>query len=205
MVKVSGTLTRRRPLVELHRPAGSTVFVAALVLFLAAYILYPTLLILTNSFNTAEPNLPFSFGLENWQVAFTQRSIFLALWHTVLLWFLYTGISFPLAVLIAWSLARLRIPGSYTLEFMFWVSFMFPTIAVATGWIMMLDPNLGFINILASKLPFVDRFIFDIFSVPGIVLVHLLSTAISAKVMLLTPAFRNMDSTMEEASRMAGA
>lgn len=206
MVKVSGTLTRRPPLLELHRPAGSTVFVAALVLFLAAYILYPTLLILINSFNISTlPQQPFNLGLDNWQVAFTQPRIFTALWHTVLLWFLYTGISFPVAVLIAWSLARLRIPGSYTLEFMFWVSFMMPTIAVATGWIMMLDPNLGFVNVFASKLPFVDRYIFDIFSIPGIVLVHLMSSAISAKVMLLTPAFRNMDSTMEEASRMAGA
>ena len=206
MAKLGGTLTRRQPLLELHRPASSTVFVAVLVILLAGYILYPTLLILINSFNTsAIPQQGFNFGLDNWQIAFTKPGIFTALWHTVLIWFLYTGISFPVAVLIAWSLARLHIPGSYTLEFMFWVSFMFPTIAVATGWIMLLDPNLGFINILAAQLPFVDRFIFDIFSVPGIVLVHLLSTAISAKVMLLTPAFRNMDSTMEEASRMAGA
>ena len=206
MANVGGTLTRRQLSLELHRPAGSTVFVGAIVVALAAYILYPTLLILVNSFNVSTiPQQPFEFGLDNWQIAFTQPRIFTAVWHTVLLWFLYTGISFPVAVLIAWSLARLPIPGSYTLEFMFWVSFMMPTIAVATGWIMMLDPNLGFINILASNLPFVDRYIFDIFSVTGIVWVHLMSTAISAKVMLLTPAFRNMDSTMEEASRMAGA
>jgi len=42
---------------------------------------------------------------------------------------------------------------------------------------------------------------FNIFSMPGIVWVHLMSTVISVKVMLLTPAFRNMDASFEEASR----
>jgi iron(III) transport system permease protein len=206
MANTSEAIARRRPLPEVHAPSKSTFFVGLLVLLLAGYVGYPTLLILVNSFNTSPlPSDPVNWGLENWRIAFTKPGILLAVWHTVLLWGLYTGISFPVAVFIAWSLARLPIPGSYTLEFMFWVSFMMPTIAVATGWIMLLDPNLGFINIFARRLPFVDRYIFDIFSVSGIVWVHLMSSAISGKVMLLTPAFRNMDATMEEASRMAGA
>lgn len=205
MVNPGDALTRGRRF-ELHAPAKSTVFVGALVVLLACYIVWPTLLIIINSFNTSTlPQDPFSFGLDNWRTAFSKPGIFKAIWHTVLLWVLYTGISFPVAVFIAWSLARLPMPRSYTLEFMFWVSFMMPTIAVTTGWIMLLDPNLGFINILARKLPFIDLYLFDIFSIPGIVWVHLMSSAISGKVMLLTPAFRNMDSTMEEASRMAGA
>lgn len=190
----------------LHKPDRSTVFVGGLVLFLAAYVLYPTLLIVINSFNTAVlPQDPFEFGMDNWENAFSKPGIFTAIWHTVLLWFLYTTISFPVAILISWSLARLPIPGTYTLEFMFWVSFMFPAIAVATGWIMLLDPNLGFINKLLVATPFFDKGPFNIFSIPGIVWVQLMAHAISGKVMLLTPAFRNMDSTMEEASRMAGA
>ena len=201
-----GIATRRVSWFQAHKPDKSTVFVGALVVFLAGYVVYPTLLILINSFNIAgHPQEPFNFGLDNWVVAFTKPGILIAIWHTVLLWFLYTGISFPVAVLISWSLARLPIPGTYTLEFLFWVSFMMPAIAVATGWIMLMDPNLGFINKLLIKLPFIDKGPFNIFSIPGIVWVQLMSHAISGKVMLLTPAFRNMDSTMEEASRMAGA
>jgi iron(III) transport system permease protein len=190
----------------MHQPDKSTIFVGSLVVFLAGYVLYPTILIVSNSFNLAlSPRDPFDFGFDNWVDAFTKPGIFTAIWHTVLLWALYTFISFPLAVLISWSLARMPIPGSYTLEFLFWVSFMMPAIAVATGWIMLMDPNLGFINKLLVKLPFIDKGPFNIFSIPGIVWVQLMSHAISGKVMLLTPAFRNMDSTMEEASRMAGA
>ncbi|MDA0799886.1 MAG: iron ABC transporter permease [Chloroflexi bacterium] len=202
-----GAAERKQPSwLAMHQPSKSSVFVGLLVLFLVGYIVYPTLLIVINSFNIAAlPQDPFDFGLDNWTTAFTKPGIFTAIWHTVLLWFLYTTISFPVAVLISWSLARLPIPGSYTLEFFFWVSFMMPAIAVATGWIMLMDPYLGFLNKLLIKLPFIDSGPFNIFSIPGIVWVQLMSHAISGKVMLLTPAFRNMDSTMEEASRMAGA
>jgi len=206
MANFGDILTERTAKIRFTKPDKSTVFVGALVVFLAAYVLYPTLLILVNSFNeSALPQDPFDFGFGNWVDAFTKPGIMTAIWHTVLLWGLYTGISFPVAVLISWSLARMPIPGSYTLEFLFWVSFMMPAIAVTTGWIMLMDPNLGFINKLLIKLPFIDSGPFNIFSVPGIVWVQLMSHAISGKVMLLTPAFRNMDSTMEEASRMAGA
>ncbi|MEE8518380.1 MAG: hypothetical protein V3S98_04575, partial [Dehalococcoidia bacterium] len=206
MANIRGALTERRQGLKIRTPEKSTVVVGAMVVVLGAYVLYPTLLILINSFNVSTiPQAPFELGLDNWRVAFTKPGIFTAVWHTLMLWFLYTGISFPVAVFIAWALARLPIPHSHTLEFMFWVSFMMPAIAIATGWIMLLDPNLGFVNVLARRLPFIDRGIFDVFSVAGIVWVQLMAHAISGKVMLLTPAFRNMDSTMEEASRMAGA
>ena len=40
---------------------------------------------------------------------------------------------------------------------------------------------------------------------PGIVWANLMGHGISIKVMLMTPAFRNMDSTLEEAARVGGA
>jgi len=46
---------------------------------------------------------------------------------------------------------------------------------------------------------------FNIFSLGGIVWVHLMGNGIALKVMLLTPAFRNMDVTLEEAARVSGS
>ncbi|NIO12180.1 MAG: ABC transporter permease subunit, partial [Deltaproteobacteria bacterium] len=43
------------------------------------------------------------------------------------------------------------------------------------------------------------------YSVPGIVFAHLMGGSISSKVMLLTPAFRNMDMALEEAAEVSGA
>src|SRR5438093_1490557 len=47
--------------------------------------------------------------------------------------------------------------------------------------------------------------LFNIYSFWGIVWVQLMAHAISFKVMLLTPAFRNMDAALEEAGRTSGA
>ena len=46
---------------------------------------------------------------------------------------------------------------------------------------------------------------FNIYSVEGIIFAHLMGGTISGKVMLLTPAFRNMNVALEEAARVSGA
>jgi ABC-type Fe3+ transport system permease subunit len=51
----------------------------------------------------------------------------------------------------------------------------------------------------------IDKGPFNIFSIWGIVWVKLMGNTIAIKVMLLTPAFRNMDAALEEAGRVSGA
>ena len=177
----------------------------ALVVTLGAYLLAPITLIAINSFNAANFGQPAEWGLENWRAAFSQPALLQALFNTLLVFWVYTAIAFPVAVLIAWILARTQIPFSRSWELGFWLSFMLPGLATTVGWIYAFDPNIGMINQFAQKLPFIDGPIFNIFSFPGILFAHLMGNAISTKVMLLTPAFRNMDSAMEEAARVGGA
>jgi iron(III) transport system permease protein len=68
-----------------------------------------------------------------------------------------------------------------------------------------LDPKYGLINEWLSALPFIKAPLFDVYSFWGIVWVHLSASTIAIKVMLLTPAFRNLDASLEEASNVAGA
>ena len=209
MLRTQTLVSRSRAVFRGQSPTG-TAIMAVLIIVFAVYIVYPVVLIFINSFNVAERvRDPFVFSLDNWRTAFSDPSLFVALRNTFLVYFLYTGISFPVAIVIAWLLARTRMKFSYGLEFMFWVSFMMPGIAVTIGWTYLLDPYIGFVNQLLWKLPFFERGIeggpFNIYSVPGIIWAHLMANAISQKVMLLTPAFRNMDLSMEEAARVSGA
>ena len=73
------------------------------------------------------------------------------------------------------------------------------------SWMLLLDPDLGFLNRAITWLPFVDSGPFDIFSVSGIIWVHIVGNTVPSGVILLTPAFRNMDVTLEEASRVSGS
>ena len=189
------------------RSAKGELIMAALVPVLGFFLIYPILLILILSFNESQ-YIWFGervWGFENWRYAWEQPRIFEALGNTVMIWALVVGISFPVATIIAWGLARTNIPFSHGFEVMFWVSFMMPGLATTLAWMTLLDPRIGLINKVLELLPFVQEGPFNIFSVPGIVWAHLMANGISTKVMLLTPAFRNMDATMEEAARVSGA
>lgn len=188
-------------------PRPSVFIMAAVTISLGFYLLYPILLVFIYSFNAALH--PFvgtpQWSLDNWRVAFTQPGIFRSIANTFVVWGLTLVFSLPTAVVIAWVLARARIPGSNVAEFMFWVSYMIPNLATTIGWITLLDPRIGMLNQAVAALPFVDQGPFNIFSVPGIVWANLMGNGISLKVMLLTPAFRNMDAGLEEAARVGGA
>ena len=176
-----------------------------LIVTVGTWVLLPISLIFLNSFNLAPAGQPPDYSLAKWELAFTQPFFFQSLWNTVYVWFLYTTISLPVSITVAWLLGRTNIPHAHWLEFGFWLSFFFPSLTTTVGWLLLLDPDTGFLNQLLTLLPFVDKGPFNAFSVPGIVWAHLMGNAISIKVMLLTPAFRNMDLALEEAARVSGA
>ena len=180
---------------------------AAVLLSLGFFLIWPVLLILINSFNTADDWLvdPRVWGFDHWNTAFAKPDLLVTIWNSVMIWGLTAAISFPVGVTIAWILARTKIPWSRQLEFLFWVAYMVPSLPVTIAWINLLDPYIGFINVALMELPFIDEGPFNIFSVEGIVWVNLMGNGIVLKVMLLTPAFRNMDAAMEEAARVSGA
>ncbi len=197
-------LTRDIPAV---RPRSSHFIMAAVLLVLGFFLIWPLILLLINSFNAAtdwfvEPRV---WGLRHWQNAFLRPGLLRSLGNSLLIWFLTILFSFPIGVAIAWILARSKIRFSRTLEFMFWISYMVPALPTTIAWIMLLDPDIGIINVALKNLFHLDQGPFNIFSVPGIVWASLMGHSIAIKVMLLTPAFRNMDSTLEEAARVGGA
>ncbi len=180
---------------------------AVVLLSLGYFLIWPVILLLINSFNTAsdwfvEPRV---WGLRHWQNAFLRPGLLRSLGNSLLIWSLTVAASFPIGVAIAWVLARTKIPFSHTLEFMFWISYMVPALPTTIAWITLLDPDIGLINVGLTKLGLLAQGPFNIFSVPGIVWANLMGHGIAIKVMLLTPAFRNMDSSLEEAARVGGA
>jgi iron(III) transport system permease protein len=180
---------------------------AVVLLSLGYFLIWPVLLLLINSFNAASDWFvePRTWGIKHWVNAFQRPGLLASLGNSLLIWSLTVSVSFPIGVAIAWFLARTKIPYSHTLEFLFWVSYMVPSLPTTIAWITLLDPDVGMINVALKKLFQLDQGPFNIFSVPGIVWANLMGHGISIKVMLLTPAFRNMDATLEEAARVGGA
>ena len=197
-------ITPKAPAVQLTK---GHFLMALLLLSLAFFLIWPVILLLINSFNIANDWFvePRSWGIRHWIDAFRRPGLLTSLGNSLLIWTLTVSISFPIGVSIAWLLARTKIPFSHTLEFLFWVSYMVPALPTTIAWITLLDPDIGVINIALKSLFHLDQGPFNIFSVPGIIWANLMGHGISIKVMLLTPAFRNMDATLEEAARVGGA
>jgi iron(III) transport system permease protein len=179
-------------------------FVAVLVATLLL-VLLPVVLLILYSFSTAAPAQPFALGLRAWRFALDDPTIVHSVFNTIKLLVAIHGVGLPVGVMIAWVLARTDLPWRRGFEFMFWISFFLPTLSILLGWIMCLDPEYGVFNKALMALPFVEKGPFNIYSFWGIVSAHLVTHAITVKVMLLTPTFRNIDSSLEEASEICGA
>ena len=174
------------------------------VLAIVAFsVVYPVALIVLQSFQIAGPGEPARWGLDGWRAALGEPGLRSALVNTLQVTVVRQLLSLPLAVLIAWLIARTDLPGRGWIEFGFWAAFFLPTLTVTLGWILLLDPDYGLLNTWLARL--VGRKPFDIYSFWGIVWVHVITGSLTVKVILLTPAFRNMNAAFEEASRVAGA
>ena len=184
---------------------GGTALMAVLIACMGFYVLYPLALILLNSFNTATIAEPPVYGLKAWREAFSEYGIWRSLWNSIKIGIVLQIVALPLGIFISWLLARTNILFPNVLEFGFWISFFLPGLATTFGWMLMLDPSTGLINSWLRHVPLLSGLNFDIYTFWGIIWVHLVGNGISTKVMLMTPAFRRMDASMEEASRMSGA
>src|SRR2546425_4370544 len=178
--------------------------VCTVVLGIVAFrVARPVLLVVMQNFQVARPGQPAKYGLDGWRAAFDEPGLRAVLLNTLKVTFVRQLLSLPLAVLIAWLLARTDLPGRRWLEFAFWAAFFLPSFTVTLSWILLLDPEYGLINTSLARL--VGTAPFNIYSFWGIVWVHVLTGSLTVKVILLTPAFRHMNASFEEASRVAGA
>ena len=146
-----------------------------------------------------------SQGLSTWRAAFADADVLTAMLNTLKVQLATQGISLPVAIPIAWLLARTDLPFARWLEFGFWILFFLPALGVTQGWLLLFDPNYGLANKWLMEWGIVESAPFNLYSFWGIIFAHLTTTALSVKVMLLTPAFRNLDGSIEEAAQIAGA
>lgn len=174
-----------------------------LLVIVGFLVLTPLFLMILNSFQTARPGQPIVWGLEGWVKAFSTPGIVKAMTNTFTLAITRQAIALLIGAFFAWLIARTDIPMKGTLEFFFWLSFFLPALPETMGWILLLDPKHGLLNQGLMSLG-VSQPLFNIYSFWGIVWAHM-GGSVSVKVMLLAPAFRNLDAAFEEASKISGA
>ncbi|HEU4345230.1 MAG TPA: iron ABC transporter permease [Candidatus Binatia bacterium] len=177
----------------------------SMLAFLAVAMGLPLAFLLSGSFNLAPPGKEAIYGLDNWIRAFGDPGTVAALWMSFLLSIVRLLPAMMISVMVAWLIARTDMPAGKAIELFCWIAYFVPDFPLTLAWILLLDPDYGFLNTLARKLPFVDGPVFTPYSFWGIVWVHTSTSGIWFKVMLLVPVFRRLGASLEEAARVAGA
>jgi iron(III) transport system permease protein len=175
-----------------------------LTLVVAFLVLFPLGMLIFGSFWTARPGFPGALTLDNYVTAYTDLDTYRILVTTVLLIGAKTLLAVSFASTLAWIVTRTDTPFRGTLEVLLTVPFFIPGLLEAIGWIMLLSPNTGTINVwLRSLFGFQDAPL-NIYSLGGMIWVMSLGST-SFIFLLLVNALRNMDASLEESARASGA
>jgi iron(III) transport system permease protein len=187
--------------------AGQTILYSAVFLLVVTFVAVPVLFLVVSSFQLSRPGQSAEWGFDNWLVALGNRDLWIAMWNSVRLYLATSCISWPTAIMLAWIIGRTDLPKKNWIEFLLWLSFFLPSLTVVMGWITLIDPSSGILNQFLRRSVFTGMTAgpFNIYTFWGLIWVHLGQNAISLKTILLIPAFRNLDASMEEASRLSGA
>ncbi len=188
-------------------PRVSFQLVAGLLVLagIATLTLVPVLFVIVGSFDVRQSGDPATFGLEAWRSSLLDsprtRS---AVGYSFLL-ALRAPVAAVVAFFLAWLIIRTRLPARSFIEFAFWVAFFLPALPVTLGWILVLDPNYGLLNAGVRSILPLNGPLFNIYSVAGILWVHVTAATVPVMVILLGPALRQLDASLEDSARACGS
>ena len=180
-----------------------------LTLVVVSYlVIVPLITLLYASVRSTEDKLPFettTTTLANYALVFSSPATPTLLLNTLLFTVGSLAVGLPLAIIFAWLLERTAIPGRGWIASLILVPMTIPSLLSAIAWVQLLDPRIGWINVVLRSLLRLsaDAGPLDIYSLGGMCFVQGLRLVPSAYLMIAA-SFRAMDPSLEEQSAMAG-
>src|SRR5574341_520201 len=113
-------------------------------------------------------------------------------------------VSFFIGTFLAWVSERTNTPFKKLFLVMALIPFIIPGILSTIAWILLLSPKIGLINLVVKEALRLESAPFNIYSMGGMIwaeAIHLYPLVF----LLISAAFRNMDTSLEEAALTAGS
>lgn len=150
-----------------HLDKSAWVWLLAIIV-LVFLVVNPLLRLLLVSFQQPDTE---AFTLANYAAAYSRSRYVDALGNSLVLGVSAASLCLVFGVPLAWALSRTDMPG----KGLVWVSilgtFIIPAYLGAVGWILLAGPNAGWLNRLVVALTGMEKGPFNIYSMPGLVLV----------------------------------
>ncbi len=160
-------------------------------------------MVLYGSLHTAGPGSPGELSLSGYRAIASGHNLRIFA-NTLEISFVKTVISIVVAVFLAWTIARTDTPARRQLEVLVTLPFFIPPILTATAWAMLGNPKVGAINIAWMWLTGSSAPLVNVYSFGGVVW-HMCQYSVPFLFLFTVDAFRAMDPSLEEASRMSGS
>lgn len=173
-------------------------------LLLTYLVLVPLGVLLVASFTPS--GLPFDPGwtLDNYIETYSSAEFYSLAWTTLQFAVGATCGALLIGIVLAWLVERTDMPAKGLVRIMVILPMATPPVLLAIGWVMLLSPRIGFFNDVLQGLFGLEQAPFDVFSLGGMIFVEALSL-VPSTFLILSPAFRNMDPSLEEAAIASGA
>ena len=178
-------------------------FIAVLVILV--YLIVPPLFFTVKSSLYVEKGFePARFSLKNYSDLFSMQGTSAMLRNS--LWFAIGSslIALLLGSLLAWIVERTNTPFRKLAYLSAFTSFAIPGIIKVIGWILLLGPQAGLINVWLKDLFGLERSPFNIFTMTGMIFVEGVVWTPVVFLFMAAP-FRSMDPSLEESASMSGA
>jgi iron(III) transport system permease protein len=172
-------------------------------------ILVPLGQLIISSFQSGTVTQPGGWTLANYVTAYRAPITYAALVNTLIYASAGTFLSLAIAVCFAWLIERTDLPWRNAAWTLLLVPMAMPGLLFAMGWIFLLEPRIGLINVgLRSFLAFfgfgVDQGPLNIHSLAGLIFLDGLR-GVTTIFLMIAGAFRMMDPALEESARASGA
>lgn len=175
------------------------------VIGVAAFMcVYPVAMLLRGSLSTGRIGNFGALTLENYVNIYTSPATYELFWSTVLYAISVAGLSVALGFSLAWIAVRTDTPLARHMAWLIFVPYAMPNTLTAVAFILLANPNTGFLNEMARLVFGPDVTPFNIYSFWGMVFVS--STgAFALAFAFLAAALHSMDPSLEEAAGMSGS
>lgn len=184
---------------------SQTLILIACSLFVLYLAGIPLLMLLYGSFRSAPIGEPgATYTIQNYIKAYFDREFYLLFLNSLYFALGTCLITFLIGTYLAWISERTNTPLKKVFLVMALIPFIIPGILSTISWILLLSPKIGLINLVIKEVLRLESAPFNVYSMWGMIwaeAIHLYPLVF----LLMSAAFRNMDTSLEEAALSAGS
>ncbi len=181
----------------------STTLTLGLIVIVGLLTVCPVVMLIVGSFSQGLGSFG-TFTLEKYIQSYTDPAFAEIILNTVIFTLGSAIVATLLALFLAYLNTRTNIPFKFLFGVISIIPMMIPHILFAVSWLLLLNPSNGLINLFLKDVFNLTYSPFNIYTLPGMILVEgLLDLPIAY--LILAPALASFDVSMEESSKVCGA